>query len=762
MEFSEGQCVHMIGVCGVGMAGLARLLVSRGMIVSGCDAYLNELSAGLKQAGVCVCRGHSPSHIDGLPENAVVVVTPAVAAGEPEILAARERGLRVVRRGEVLASLVSDLCGIAVCGTHGKTTTACFTARLLQELGASPGWCIGGYTRGLGGVACPAPGELLVVEADESDGTLRHYRPAITVLANIDIDHLEHFKGEDDLVDCFREALTRTRGKVCVCRDDPRAWSVACGCGSALIGFGFHPDASLRAENVEIRAGGCGFDLVFDGSDYGRIEIGVGGRHNIINALGAAAAAIAYGFDLDDIVRALPAACRELPARRFEEIGSLNGARCVADYAHHPSELRAAVQMALDCRPERVVAVFQPHRYTRTLAMGKLFPASFEGVDELLLLPVYAASEEPLEGGDICDLYAQFRDLSPDLRVTLCRDLRECARYLKNAVAPGDLVLIAGAGDVISLREHLFIDAGERLEFPEAELARQPGVRLERNRVLSGLSVFPTRGRGAVASVSSVEALQGLVAFCRAHAVKYRPAGSGFNSWYSDCGCDRLLIRLTGDAFGEVVFDGASVRAGCGMGGPRLLDLLQEKGLSGLEFMEGIPGSLGGWLAMNAGAHGGSIADCVESVEIVDGEGIRVELTAAECGFGYRQCEALRSAVAVSCRLRLVPASSERIAGVREAFRGKRIPLQGLRTAGSVFRNPQGEFAGKLLELAGCKGLRAGGAFVVGFHANIVAVDEGATASDVLALVQMMRRRVSRRFGVELECEIDFVERREE
>ena len=286
--------VHMQGVCGVGMAGVAYLLAHRGWRVSGCDAHVNALAPWLRAAGIPVAEGHDPAHVADAER---VIVTPAVAASDAELSAARAKGVPVFRRGEVLAALLSQSRGVAVCGAHGKTTTSCFTARLLQELGAAPGWCIGGATRHLGGVAGGGSGDLLVAEADESDGTLALYHPAVTVLNNIDLDHLEHFDGEAALLACFRQAVVQTRQGVAVCRDNERGWRVAQSSKVPVLSFGFSEEAALRAVEPHVDASSVSFGVVYQGKLWGRLTLGVSGRHNILNALGASAAAILLGFE---------------------------------------------------------------------------------------------------------------------------------------------------------------------------------------------------------------------------------------------------------------------------------------------------------------------------------------------------------------------------------------------------------------------------------------------------------------------------------
>ena len=757
-NWEVGGRVHMLGVCGVGMAGVAYLLARRGWRVSGCDAHLNALSAWLRAAAVEVQEGHDPAHVENADR---VIVTPAVSVSEPEVRAACANALPVYRRGEVLASLLSKGRGVAVCGAHGKTTTSCFATRLLQELGASPEWSIGGATHRLGGVAGGA-GELLVAEADESDGTLACYHPAVTVLTNIDLDHLEHFDGEAALLACFRQAVVQTREGVAVCRDNERAWRVAQAAAAPVLDFGFSEEAALRAAEVRVEAESVSFDLRYRGAAWGRVTLGVSGRHNVLNALGAAAAALLLGFDPRQVVGALARACDELPGRRFEPLAEVPGFRLIADYAHHPAELKAAVEMARVQRPERLVVVFQPHRYTRTRALGPEFPAAFEAADEVILLPVYAASEAPLEGGDLCDLYRHFREskgVGP--KVKLARSRQEAWQYLRHALKSGDLLLIAGAGDVIELADLIRSDVsrgwpGQRDPAGFEEALRQvPGVQLEPFGPLSGWSFY---GAGGLArwrvEVEDEAALTAVLRLCGGSDVPWRMVGAGANAWFSDLGEPGCVIRFGEGACRAFHRRDGEIEVGCGWRGPALLDRLEREGLSGLEFLDSVPGSVGGWLAMNAGAHGGEISARVNWIRCLNPDGNITILGPLECGFSSRRCSGLQGRIALSCGLSLARAARESVAAARREVRSKRLPLAGLRTAGSVFRNPAGGWAGRLLDAAGCKELRVGGARVTAFHANVVAVHEGVAASDILALAMWMRNRVMSQCGVALEPEI--------
>ena len=420
---------HFLGIGGVGMAGVAFLLKAQGRAVSGCDLYSTPRTRWLEECGIPVAVGHSAAHIT--PAIDELIVTPAVPPDNPELAAARAADLIVRSRGEVLASLVNAADGIAVCGTHGKTTTATFITRLLQNLGASPTWCIGGET-GAMPVAGVGTGPL-VVEADESDGTLALYRPRTLVLNAVDFDHLEHFNSKDDYFNCYRAAIRQTSGTVIVCADHPQALSLA---ERNAVTFGFAPDAQVNADDWP--------------------DIPVLGRHNVANALAAIAVALSRGFTREQIAAALPDAVAALPDRRFELVAESEGVRVYTDYAHHPAELKCAIDMARALGPSRLRVMFQPHRYSRTKALRDEFPPAFAAADEVVLAPVYAAFEEPIPGGDITDLYAAFRGQSPCVggqspHVTLARSLDEGWQHLLRTARPGDILMLLGAGDIINL-----------------------------------------------------------------------------------------------------------------------------------------------------------------------------------------------------------------------------------------------------------------------------------------------------------------------
>ena len=436
---TPGARVHLMGVGGIGMAGVARLLAAKGLAATGCDAGEPRTLAWLRSCGIPATTGHDPAHLDGVDW---AVFSPALQPGHPERVAAEKRGMPLYRRGQVLPVLAEHWKTIAVSGTHGKTTTSAMIAHVLRAVGKDPSWCIGGELPPDGAPAGIGKSEWLAIEADESDGTLAYYAPEIAVITNVEFDHMEHFDSKETMVECFR-AFARQAKAVVVCADDPEAARIGAAAGG--ISYGFAADAHFRAEILEAGPGGTRFAVRAPG---GRTAVGVlplPGRHNASNALAALAAGDRCGIPLDAALAAL--ADFALPKRRFEPVADLRGIRVVADYAHHPTEIRALIDAAKQAGAGRIWAVFQPHRYTRTLALGAEFPPAFDGVAGVILAPVYAASEPPLEGGASEDLLKHFWN-HHGASAELAKNLEEAAESVAARWKSGDWVLVVGAGDV--------------------------------------------------------------------------------------------------------------------------------------------------------------------------------------------------------------------------------------------------------------------------------------------------------------------------
>ncbi len=447
---------HLMGIGGVGVAGVARLLLGRGWRVGGCDLAENRLTRDLAARGATIFRGHDAAHVPA--DGDWLIHTAAVPPAHPEILAARNRGAAVTCRGAALAALLEGRSSIAVAGTHGKTTTTAMLAQILRRAGFDPGHCIGGEVDALGGVAAPGGGRWLVVEADESDGTLELYAPDIAVVTNVDYDHMEHFAGESEFFAVFERFIVQTTGAVVYGADHPVARRLTANHPRA-IGFGFAPDAAVRADRWRSEGFGQVFELLLDARPAGELRLPVPGRYNALNALAALAAARAAGADLDAARAAL---ADYAPARRrLDFVCAARGATIYADYAHHPAEIRALLGAAADLPHERLLAIFQPHRYTRTRALAADFPPAFDGLAELVLTPVYAASEAPLEGGTSDDLLRRFAARSGGPAVTLAASLEDAWSTMRARLRPGDLLLIVGAGDVEKIADWARRDSGK-------------------------------------------------------------------------------------------------------------------------------------------------------------------------------------------------------------------------------------------------------------------------------------------------------------
>ena len=676
---------HFTGIGGVGMAGVAFLLKKAGHAVSGCDLHQSPRTRWLAANGIPVSIGHSPSHIT--PDLDVCVFTPAVPKNNPEFAAAQSSPCKVRYRGEVLADIFNASTGIAVCGTHGKTTTATFIAKLLRALGDDPSWCIGGET-GDFPVAHMGTGPF-VIEADESDGTLALYRAKTLVVTSLDYDHPDHFKTYDDYLACYHTAMAAANDII-------------------------EPSKLPNDDWPEIRA------LVL-------------GEHNVRNARTAVEVALRRGHSREAILAALPDTLSALPDRRFERIWPPTAQRAsqttiITDYAHHPAEIACALSMARALRPKRLRVMFQPHRYSRTKALLNEFPPAFAAADEIVLIPVYPAFEEPVLGGDIADLYVAFRNASTTQTLILARSTEEAWKHLHLTQEPGDLIMVLGAGDLINLVPRI-----------KEDMSRPLNNSTHKTLPLAPFSFFGTGGITYGKLLHFNSATSHPLASSGTQQLNHpNPQaiiiGMGSNTWFSDCATDCDIIKVSSEC--QAALPGAS-----------LLPDHPE-----LAFMAGIPGTIGGWAKMNAGAFGDSFGNHIDHV-IADGK----EIPASDCGFGYRTSSipGLITEVVLKPSPSQTPKQQNLQTPQHYLARRKNFPP---RTCGSVFKNPSPDMpAGKLLEDVGAKSLRVGGAYVWGEHANIIVAGEGCTSSDILALVRLMAARVRDRFGISLTPEIRLV-----
>jgi len=746
--------VHLVGICGIGMAGLANLLRARGFRVSGCDPACNRMSGWLAKRGIRVQTGHDAGHLDA--GVTWVVRSSAVSPRTGELRRARAHGIPVFRRGAVLAALLTGRDGVAVAGTHGKTTTATFLAQILMRAGRDPSWCIGGESDRLGGVSAAGKGRAMVVEADESDGTLGLYRPVRSVITNVEFDHAEHFADAPSLEACFRRLIRHTAGRVFYCADDERAAALGRDVAES-VGYGFSARADVRAVRVRESAAATRFDIVWRGGTLRGLRLGVPGRQNVLNALAAAAVGLEMGLPAAEIRAALPGL--SLPRRRFECVTRRGGIRVISDYAHHPTEIAALIRTARRARRAgRLLGVFQPHRYSRTRALGPDFPSAFAGLDRLVLVPVYAASEKPRPGGTVWDLYEHFAGRPAGGRakpvVTVAVSLEQAWGYLRGERQRGDSLLVIGAGDVEKIAQW----AAEQGRARRPRLpVRSGGTEVRFREPLAGRTTLRVGGAADLwAGAESAADLAALLKWAHAHTLPLHVLGAGSNALVSDLGVRGLTVQLTGREFRRVRVADDVVTAGGGLRLSALLARLESRGRTGLEFLEGIPGTVGGALQMNAGAWGEAICEQVVWIRCLNRDGSECIVNRKMLTPGYRRCGGLENRIVVEAGLRVRPGRPADLAARRAGYRARRSAMPRRRSAGSVFRNPEGKAAGRLIEAAGLKGAAVGGASVSARHANVILTAPGASASDVQALIEKVRRAVAEQYGVRLENEVRY------
>ncbi|HVS33435.1 MAG TPA: UDP-N-acetylmuramate--L-alanine ligase [Thermoanaerobaculia bacterium] len=445
MNFSDIKNIHFVGIGGIGMSGIAEIVATMGVPVSGCDLKRSAATDLLGRRGIPVAIGHHAGHLDGVD---LVVVTAAVRGENAEIDAAHERGIKIMRRSEMLGAIVSEKRAVGVAGTHGKTTTSAMIATVLEEAGLDPTIIVGGMARNFATNAKTGAGAFLVVEADEYDRTFHHLHPEIAVVTNIEADHLEYFGSFDAIKEAFRVFIAGIKpgGLVVACFDDPGVREVVGAIAPfRVVTYGLSEGADLQATRLRFLEGGALFDI----AGLSAFRIFVPGEHNVRNALAAIAVGRELGIETSVIAHGL---ARFLGVdRRFQIIGYCGGAIVVDDYAHHPTEIRATLEAARNGYPDRrIVALFQPHLYSRTREFAREFAQSLRVADVALVAPIYAAREEPLAGisGKLIADAAEGIEFLDSPNTMLVEQIRERLR-------PDDLFVTMGAGDVHQIAEAL-------------------------------------------------------------------------------------------------------------------------------------------------------------------------------------------------------------------------------------------------------------------------------------------------------------------
>jgi UDP-N-acetylmuramate--alanine ligase len=465
--FRKASRLHFVGIGGSGMSGIAEVLINMGFAVTGSDLRMTAVTERLVQLGGRVQVGHRPENVHGAD---VVVVSSAVRADNVEAAEARLLGIPVIPRAEMLAELMRMKYGVAVAGSHGKTTTTSMVAHVLAESGFDPTIVIGGRLGSLGGGARLGFGDLMVAEADESDGSFLHLNPTIAVVTNIDAEHLDHYGSMEALRDAFADFLNKVPfyGVGVVCLDDAEIQGLMPRLSRKLRTYGVSAQADLTASGIEVKGFDSRYEAALKGERLGEIRLAVPGRHSIHNSLAALAVALEFDVAFEEAAERL--ASFHGADRRFQLKGTIDGdVMIVDDYGHHPTEIRATLAAAREGWGRRTVVVFQPHRYSRVRALTQEFARSFYEADVLIVTPIYAAGEDPVPGVASSLLFEAIRSHG-HRDVTLVESLEEAEVAARSAIRPGDMVITLGAGDVGRIGERLLansLPAGEGSERPE-------------------------------------------------------------------------------------------------------------------------------------------------------------------------------------------------------------------------------------------------------------------------------------------------------
>ncbi len=450
--FRNFQRIHMVGIGGIGMSGIAEVLLTLGYSVSGSDTKASGITDRLKNMGAVIHEGHRAQHVEGAH---VVVVSSAVKADNPELVEAHRLKIPVIPRAEMLAELMRLKYGIAIAGAHGKTTTTSMTASVLTAAGLDPTFVVGGRVNAAGTTARLGRGEYFVVEADESDRTFLLFAPVVAVVTTIDREHLDQYSSLEDIQGAFLQFVNGVPfyGAAVMCLDEPNVQAIIPQVKRPIITYGTSPQADLVISDVKLSGLSSEFRLTYRGDDLGIFHLpSPPGMHNVRNAAASAAVGLYLNVPSDLIREGLEKF--KGVGRRFEIKGEFNGVTLVDDYGHHPAEINATLTAARGCNYSRILALFQPHRYTRTQHLWREFCQAFNHADVLVLTDIYAASESPIPGVTGEALAEAIRSAGHK-NVVFHRSMQESIEYLLREARPGDAVFTIGAGSVSKVSDEL-------------------------------------------------------------------------------------------------------------------------------------------------------------------------------------------------------------------------------------------------------------------------------------------------------------------
>ena len=763
MTFKK-NAIHFTGIGGIGMSGIAHILAETGSAVSGSDSELNNITRKLQGMGVRIYEGHRASN---LPKNiSTLVYSSSISSDNPEIAEAKKRGVKIVHRAEVLGSIFNRNKGIAITGTHGKTTTTSLIAVMLKKSGLDPTVIIGGEVDEFAGNAMSGKGAYTVAEADESDSSFLHLKPYHAVITNIEPEHLDHYKDMSAIKRSFKSFIGNIKkgGVLFYNHDDPVLKDMAKGSKCRCKSFGFSKDADMQAGSIELDGFKTAFNCIYKGKNLGRMELGIPGRHNVLNGLAAVLVGLEAGLKFKEIVRSLKDFCGA--KRRFQLRCENKGIMLIDDYAHHPTEIRAVIDACKGWKNRRIIAVFQPHRYTRTKFLVNDFGRCFAGADKVILTDIFPASEKPIKGVTVKIVYDKVKMSGlTDVSIFKKEDISD---HVEEIARPGDIILVLGAGDIKKIADDLTDrlggkdrKSGDRVK----ELKKLIKGRVSSEDLLSKHTSFKIGGPADIwAEPKDIRDLSRLLEYAKKIKIPFFIIGNGSNLLVGDSGFKGMIISLTSDSFKKIKIVGTGVRVGAGHSLSGLVRTVCSRGLSGLESLVGIPGTVGGAVFMNAGGYSNpifrNIGEFVTSVKVMSYDGTVKTIKKEYLEFGYRRSN-LDRYIILEAFIKLARSDKNILKSNCSHFLNMKRTKQALDvpSAGCAFKNPADfQFTcGQMIDMLGLKGKRVGGAEVSTKHANFIINSNKATSKDVLSLIEIVKRAVKENYGVDLEMEIKVI-----
>ena len=735
------------------MSGLAHLLLDLGFQVLGSDIIDNAEIRQLRERGAIISHGHDSERLQ-MNQPRFIVYSSAIRMDNPELAMANQLQIPIIRRAVLLAALAASRRAVCVAGMHGKTTTSAMLAHALDFLETQSGYAIGAAVPQLGRHARvnSSKDAFFVVETDESDGTLCEFQPEQSILLNIDEEHLDYYESFDAVCAEFVNFGQQTKGRLIYCADDPRLTDLL-GSRANSISYGFNPTADYQAETAE----GGGFLVSYRGQALGRFKISLLGGKNISNALAVIAFLHANGFVVEEISEALSGF--KGVKRRQQQLFSDDNFRIFDDYGHHPREIEATLSALRAVCPGRLLVAFQPHRFTRTKHFLSDFTSCFEGADLLWITEVYAASEEPIK--DVNGRLLAQEISNNGQPAAYVATLGRLGDKVRQAMLPGDVVLFLGAGDITQVAHQLAEDLnmkGTSHVIELRELLTDTSMVLENEP----MNRRTTIGVGGVADIyiepSSEIDLAVVLRYATTHELPVFLLGRGSNLLIRDKGIRGIVISLKHKSFSVIESVGGQIRCGAGARLNHIANAARDAGQAGMEFMEGIPGCLGGALRMNAGAWNGATFERVVTVRFMTRDGQVEERSADQMGAVYRSCPVLHEHIALEATLQGLPSEKSIIQAKMDILRERRTESQPhYRSAGCMFKNPEGYSAGKLVDECALKGLQMGGARVSEKHGNFIINDGNASAVDVIDLMDKVKSVVHEKKGVNLQTEVQII-----